>query len=176
MGLGVAIGSFLKALVNPDYARRVKEIATAESQKQTARLPLSPQPDSSLTEEHRRDGAVALLSRLQQEGRLVDFLAEDLSNYADAEIGAAIRPVHEGCRRALDACIERGRIIEQEEGSSYRVNEDYPAHSIKLSGRVGQTFPQKGTLLHPGWRVREVRLPGVNPDARDVLAPAEVEL
>src|SRR5215831_3115113 len=36
-------------------------------------------------------GALQLLALLQREGRLVDFLAEDISGYDDASIGAAVR-------------------------------------------------------------------------------------
>src|SRR5207253_6846543 len=35
--------------------------------------------------------AVQLLAILQREGRLLDFLQEDVDGYADAQIGAAVR-------------------------------------------------------------------------------------
>ena len=37
------------------------------------------------------DGAVQILSILQRDARLVDFLMEDLSGYEDEQIGAAVR-------------------------------------------------------------------------------------
>src|SRR4051794_40453621 len=46
-------------------------------------------------------GALQLLSLLQREGRLVDFLAEPIDGYTDAQIGAAVRDVHRGLGRAL---------------------------------------------------------------------------
>ena len=58
------------------------------------------------------DGAVLLLSVLQREGRLVDFLMEDLGTYADAQIGAAVRDVHASCRRALASAFELEPILE----------------------------------------------------------------
>src|SRR5262245_64089632 len=47
------------------------------------------------------DRAVQMLALLQRDGRLVDFLMEDLATYSDAQIGAAVRDVHAGCRGVL---------------------------------------------------------------------------
>jgi len=49
------------------------------------------------------DRAVQMLALLQREGRLIDFVLEDLTAYSDAQIGAAARDVHAGCHRVLDA-------------------------------------------------------------------------
>jgi len=45
--------------------------------------------------------ALQLLGLLQREARFVDFIQEDVAPYTDAEIGAAARVVHEGCRKML---------------------------------------------------------------------------
>ncbi|HTO03814.1 MAG TPA: DUF2760 domain-containing protein, partial [Opitutus sp.] len=45
---------------------------------------------------------LALLALLQREGRLIDFLQEDVSAYSDADIGAAARVVHAGSRKVLN--------------------------------------------------------------------------
>ena len=45
------------------------------------------------------EAAVQMLAALQREGRLVDFLQEDLSSYEDSQIGAAVRNIHTGCKR-----------------------------------------------------------------------------
>src|SRR5258706_10952915 len=44
--------------------------------------------------------ALQLLALLQREGRFVDFLEEDVTSFSDADIGAAARVVHGGCRKA----------------------------------------------------------------------------
>ena len=49
-----------------------------------------------------RDGALALLALFQREGRLVDFLREDLTGHPDESIGAAARDVHRGCKKVLE--------------------------------------------------------------------------
>ena len=38
---------------------------------------------------------------LQEQGRLVDFLMDDIKGYSDAQVGAAARVLHEGCRAVL---------------------------------------------------------------------------
>src|SRR4030095_9351887 len=48
------------------------------------------------------DRAIQMLALLQRDGRLVDFLSEDVAPYSDEQIGAAVRAVHEGGRQALD--------------------------------------------------------------------------
>src|SRR4029453_10859892 len=48
------------------------------------------------------DRAVQMFALLQREGRLIDFVLEDLAAYSDAQIGAAARDVHAGCHRALE--------------------------------------------------------------------------
>src|SRR5206468_89714 len=43
---------------------------------------------------------VALFALLQEKGRFVDFLMDDVTAYDDAQVGAAARVVHQGCRPA----------------------------------------------------------------------------
>src|SRR4051794_23242803 len=72
-------------------------------------LPPPPPPDPG----HR---ATQLLAVLQRDGRLVDFLMEDLTAYQDAQIGAAVRDVHAGARQALDRYFTLEPVIDDEEG------------------------------------------------------------
>ena len=44
---------------------------------------------------------VNFLAILQEQGRLVDFLMDDIKGYSDAQVGAAARVLHEGCRAVL---------------------------------------------------------------------------
>ena len=123
------------------------------------------------------DAALQLLALLQREGRFVDFLEEDVSGFSDADIGAAARVVHDGCKKALDEHFTVEPVHEKEEGSSVKVEKGFDAHAIRLTGNVVGEPPHKGTLSHRGWRCTEVRLPKMSEghDPR-VLAPAEVEL
>jgi hypothetical protein len=121
--------------------------------------------------------ALVLLGLLQREGRLVDFLEQDVASFADAEVGAAARVVHEGCRRALHAHAKIAPVREEEENSAVELAQGFRAAEIKLTGDVRGAAPYRGTLRHRGWRVTEIDLPKPlgDHDAK-IIAPAEVEL
>src|SRR5689334_6276638 len=68
-----------------------------------------------------RDGALALLALLQREGRLVDFLREDLTGHDDAAIGAAARDVHRGCKKVLDQHFGFEAVLPGDEDASITV-------------------------------------------------------
>ena len=123
------------------------------------------------------DGAVLLLSVLQREGRLVDFLMEDLGTYSDAQIGAAVRDVHANCRRALAGAFALEPILDGAEEATVSVPAGFDPASIKLVGRVVGSGPFRGVLRHRGWRSSHVQLPALGaPEGRQVVAPAEVEV
>lgn len=121
--------------------------------------------------------ALQLLGLFQREGRLVDFLEQDVAAFSDAEVGAAARVVHEGCRKALRQHAKVAALRSEEEGAKVTIEEGYAAAEIKLVGNVQGKPPYRGTLQHRGWRVRDlsVPLPTKDHDAT-VIAPAEVEL
>ncbi|MEM9189532.1 MAG: DUF2760 domain-containing protein [Myxococcota bacterium] len=145
---------------------------TPENQKEPA-----PPPKPVVLREATPDAACQLLSVLQREGRFIDFIHEDLSEASDADIGAAARVVHEGCKKAVEAHFEIVPIRSEEEGSTLTVEEGFDAKRLRLTGNVVGEPPFKGTLAHSGWRAEKVELPKMaeGHDAQ-VLAPAEVEL
>ena len=122
-------------------------------------------------------GALYLLGVLQREGRLLDFVEEDVSAFPDAAVGAAARTVHEGCRRALRDLLRVEPVLPQPEGVEVTVDRGFDPGAIRLTGTVVGAPPFRGALRHHGWRAREVTVPpprdGIDPT---VLAPAEVEL
>jgi hypothetical protein len=107
----------------------------------------------------------------------VDFLEEDVAQYSDAEIGAAVRVVHEGCRKALREHLMLQPIREESEGASITLEQGFDASALRPTGNLVGEPPFTGTLAHRGWRVAEVRLPRLA-EGHDVhvIAPAEVEL
>jgi hypothetical protein len=123
-------------------------------------------------------GAVQMLAVLQRQGRLVDFLQEDLTLYADDQIGAAVRSVHAGCKQALAEHVQIEPVYHEAEGSAVVVQPGFDAYSVRLSGDVAGEPPFRGTLRHRGWRVTRVDLPVQADAARRelVVAPAEVEI
>jgi hypothetical protein len=119
-----------------------------------------------------------VLAVLQRDGRLVDFLQEDIDPYSDAQIGAAVRDIHRGCRKALRDYLTVSPILPGLEESEVTIAVDFDPASIRLTGNVQGSPPFRGVLKHHGWRVEAVHLPAL-PGARDessVLAPAEVEI
>ncbi len=119
--------------------------------------------------------ALQLLTLLQQEGRFVDFLQEPIDGYSDEQVGAAVRSIHAGCRKALDGRIEFSRILADEDGSPVSINADFDRHAVRLTGNVTGEPPFRGTLQHGGWKATKVNLPQSSGDAT-IIAPAEVEL
>lgn len=124
-----------------------------------------------------RDGALALLALLQREGRFVDFVRQPLDGFDDAQIGAAARDVHRGCRRVIDHHLTFEPVMPGDEESTVSVPRGFDPAEIRLVGEAKGEPPYRGTLRHHGWRVTETKLPtlatGVD---RTVIAPAEVEL
>jgi hypothetical protein len=118
-----------------------------------------------------------VLSMFQQEGRLIDFLQQDVAAFSDEEVGAAARVVHGGCRKALDRLVTTARIMKDDEGATVNVPAGFDSNRIRLTGNVTGQPPFKGVLKHHGWSATELKFPTLaeNMDYR-VLAPAEVEL
>jgi hypothetical protein len=134
-----------------------------------ARAPELPAPPA--------DPALQLLSILQREGRLVDFLEQDIASFSDADVGAAARVVHDGCQKALRAHAKVLPVRTEEEGTKVTVPAGFEPALLKLTGNVQGSAPYTGTLRHRGWRATDLTLPsavaGYDPS---VIAPAEVEL
>lgn len=154
-----------------------REVAPGAAQTAPAREPETPALPAGQAEES-TDRAVQILSLLQRDGRLIDFLSEDITPYQDAQVGAAVREVHTNCRNALAQYITLEPIMEGEEDRPVTVAEGFDPASIKLVGNVTGRPPLRGLLRHKGWRVAEVNLPTLSPPGtgRAVVAPAEVEI
>ncbi len=123
------------------------------------------------------DAALQLLALLQQEGRFVDFLEENVAAYSDAEIGGAARVVHEGCRKVIRDYLHLEPVRIEAEGERLTLPAGFDAAAVRLTGNVVGQPPFTGTLMHRGWRATAITLPKIaeGHDVR-VLAPAEVEL
>lgn len=124
-----------------------------------------------------REGALALLALLQREGRFIDFVSQPLDGFDDAQIGAAARDVHRGCRRVIDQHLALEPVMPGEEQSSVAVPKGFDPAEVRLIGEAKGEPPYRGTLRHHGWRVTETKLPSLADGVdRTILAPAEVEL
>jgi hypothetical protein len=121
--------------------------------------------------------ALQLLALLQREGRLIDFLEQDVTAFSDADVGAAARVVHEGCRKILHRVTSVEPVRAEHEGDNVVLGKDFAPSEVVLVGNVQGAPPYRGTLRHRGWRAAGLSLPEVvGGHDPHVLAPAEVEL
>jgi hypothetical protein len=131
-------------------------------------------------EANRPDAEVVhFLSMLQEKGRLVDFLMDDINAYSDAQVGAAARVVHAGCKAVLQEHFTISPVRTEPEGSTVQVPAGYPADEYRLVGRIVGSAPFSGVLVHRGWKSDKVELPQLLRGAADrlpAIAPAEIEV
>jgi hypothetical protein len=175
---------FFRVIFDGSFAARVWSARTPAQLPAVARpgpateSPVAPvATPSPLTRQAPTTEALQLLSLLQREGRLVDFLEQDIAAFPDADVGAAARIVHDGCRKALRTHATIEPVRPEDEGARVLLAAGFAPDEVKLTGSVGGQPPYAGVLRHRGWRATRLDLPQVigEHDAH-VLAPAEVEL
>lgn len=173
------VGLAFKILFSKATAEQVIDLLrNAPSGLPTAEAEPAAKAPAASKSEPRRSEAVTLLSALQREARFVDFLQEPIDAYSDAQVGAAVREVHRGCREVLTRIFAPAPILSSEEGSTVDVPD--PAHgAYRLTGNVAQTSGAvSGKLVHHGWVASRCDLPKWSGDADsvEVIAAAEIEI
>lgn len=124
-----------------------------------------------------RDGALALLALLQRDGRLIDFLREPLDGFSDADIGAAARDVHRGCKKVLDQVFTLEAVMPGEDDAKVTVPKGFDPAEVRIIGEARGEPPFTGALRHHGWRAERAQLPSLAEGVdRAIVAPAEVEV
>ena len=169
-GFFARLGLAFKVLGDATLAARLSRLLTEPA-------PAKPTVPKAPPQEKTHASGLFVLSVLQQDGRLIDFLQQDVAAYSDEEVGAAARVVHGGCRKALTRLVSTARVLNDEEGATVTVAPGFDANRIRLTGNVTGQPPFKGTLKHHGWVATELKFPTLaeSMDYR-ILAPAEVEL
>lgn len=153
-----AIKAFFAVLKNPDLATKLIEPKKQEEK-------TSKQSQSHLK----------FLSMLQQSGRLIDFLKEDISSFSDEEVGACVRKIHADCAKLIEETVTVRPVIDENEGQSIEISAQYDPTKIKLVGNVGEP-PFKGVVIHKGWKAHKLSLPKSSENLGDILYSAEVEV
>ncbi|MBW2733910.1 MAG: DUF2760 domain-containing protein [Deltaproteobacteria bacterium] len=163
--VGLAFRCFFRVLAGKD----VPEEALPAKEEPLALPPADEEDDLAR--------AIQMLGLLQKEGRLIDFLQEDIDAYDDAQIGAAVRNIHRDCRAVLAEHMTLAPIMADKEESTVEVVKGFDPSTIRLVGNVTGEPPFSGVLRHAGWRAEQVNLPEL-PEEGDtnVIYPAEVEL
>jgi hypothetical protein len=180
--LVTAVLAFWGALLDPSFRLAAPGTASGpvrapDHDRVAAPPPRQPGAPAATLDKAPPDSALLLLGLFQKEGRLVDFLEEDVSQYADEDVGAAARVVHAGCRTVLKEYLTIVPVRNEPEGSSVTLEPGFDAAAVRPTGNVVGEPPFTGNLVHRGWRATQVRLPQVA-SGRDlrILAAAEVEL
>ncbi len=124
---------------------------------------------------------VNFLSVLQDKGRFIDFLMDDVSQYDDERVAAAARVVHQGCASVIREHFKINPVYTGSEGETITLEKDYSPALFRLTGRAGTEPPFQGQVLHKGWKASAITLPKVvvspqSPSAQGVIAPADVEV
>ncbi|MGI8960271.1 MAG: DUF2760 domain-containing protein [Bryobacteraceae bacterium] len=125
------------------------------------------------------DGALQVLHLLQRDSRLIDFLMEDITSYADDQIGAVVRTLHTESKASLARHFMLNPVIDGVEGTYQRLDSSkFPdPNRIKLIGNVpANGMVAGGTLRHRGWMASSVNLPPLGKQDLTILAPAELEI
>jgi hypothetical protein len=156
--LGLARMVFRRTMADPDFAARVQPL-------------LLPPPPVKRSGE-----ALRLLRLLQREGRLLDFLLEDITAATDEQIGAGVRDIHKKAQAIIKDHLVLEPVLQQNEGDQIEVPAGFDPSAITVTGNVTGNPPFRGTVIHRGWRVKDFTLN--QPEGQDefVVAPAEVEL
>jgi len=176
--LALAFATFFRILGDAGFAFRIANpVVAPQALPSPEPEPAPAKPPEALVRAADDRAALQLLALLQREGRFVDFLEEDIASFTDAQIGAAARAVHEGCRKVLRDHLPITPIRAEDEGARITLERGFDAAAHRLSGQVRGEPPFTGTLQHRGYRVVETRLPKLHEghDAR-IVAPAEIEL
>jgi hypothetical protein len=160
----LAFQAFFNVLTHPEVAQRVN-------------LALNPPPPPPPEPAKPPVYDLRILALFQRDGRLIDFLMEQIDGFDDAQVGAAVRDIHAKCRKSM---LDHFKIepIGASEGMAMTVPLGYDPAAIRLTGQVAGSGPWQGTVQHPGWQATEVRIPEI-PGAWGevpVIHPVEVEV
>jgi len=176
--LWLALACFFRIVFDARFAKSVALLrAPPAPELPRGERPAPPATPHAIAEAKlaRAEQALHLLAMLQREGRLIDFCEEELAGFSDAQIGAAARTVHDGCRKALRDAFVLEPVRREAEGAKVELPGGFDPRAIRLTGNVTGNPPFTGLLRHHGWRTADIRLPAVSGDPT-LVAPAEVEL
>ncbi len=172
-----------KALLEKDrlYQERINETSDLRLALTEARERIQNLTTAKDSHDAGNMAVVSFLALLQQKGRFIDFIMDDIAQYEDAQVGAAARVVHQGCSQLVHEHFSILPVHSGQEGERIELPQGFNVEKYRLLGRVVGDPPFRGVVLHRGWKADRINLPKASPgssgvDAREVISPAEVEL
>ncbi|MCA9138071.1 MAG: DUF2760 domain-containing protein [Planctomycetales bacterium] len=181
MSLGIAFKAFFAALGNRDKAQQINLVLSGghprgipEGKSSVSPEKVETAPAQAVPVKSPRDPAVTLLATLQREARLVDLIQEDLSQYSDAQVGAAARPCLQQCAGVLKRAMGLEPLLDAADGDSVEIPADASPTRFQ---RIGEGASASGKLVHHGWQATKIELPtwtGETADA-NIIAAAQVQ-
>ncbi len=117
-GFGSGDAGIFKALFDTTFANQVGELLAGKA---------LPKP------EEKPSDALRLLTVLQRDGRLIDFLMEQVDGYPDEQLGAAVRQIQKDCRSALGKYVTLAPIMKEEEGQKVTIQPGFDAKRVRLT-------------------------------------------
>jgi hypothetical protein len=137
--------------------------------------PAAPQPEPPQAGE-----ALVLLSLLQEKGRFLDFVMEDITTYQDAQVAAASRVVHQGCSAVVKEHLDISPVHAGKEGDRITVDTAAEPNRYRLVGKIVGQPPFSGVVVHRGWKTSRMSLPRftrpVDATGPNTITPVEVEV
>ncbi|TDO96800.1 DUF2760 domain-containing protein [Marinomonas balearica] len=181
-----SFGQFFKYMGNGNYAARCSEVSNGSKFEfevdpkvitEEVEVIREVQIEAPALDTVNSDGALQLLQLLQKEARFIDFTQESIDTYSDEEVGGAARQIHAGCSKVIEQYFSLSAVNEAPENARVEVASDYNPQHTKLEGVIQGDGPFSGTLIHPGWKVTDIKLPQISDtEGLSILAPAEVEV
>ena len=181
-----ALGCFVRLLVDARFAAAVRRLVQGDGlEVPTSAAPVKPLPPAPTVAVPQlvapapapavdpKASARVLLALLQREGRFVDFLEQPVDGFSDADVGAAARVVHAGCKKALAGRVTVAPILVEDEGARVVLSghEEHVTVTGAARGKAGAF-----TVVHRGWRLTHDELPMLTAGHDGaVLQAAEVE-
>ena len=157
------------------FAQRADNKPASPAAQPPAETPRPPVQQPTQTGE-----ALVLLSLLQEKGRFLDYLMEDVTSFTDAQVAAASRVVHQGCSAVLRECLALAPAHSGKEGERISIDASSDPQQYRLIGKIPGAPPYSGVVVHRGWKTSKLALPRhtrpIDPAGQNLITPIEVEV
>src|SRR5438105_3766048 len=120
---GLAWEAFRKVMGDPVVAEKVRPV-------------LNPPPPEPPKPPRLSGEPLRLLTLLQREGRLLDFLLEDISGASDDQVGAGVRELHRKSQAALKEHLALTPVLPGQEDAPAEVPAGFDPSAITVTGNV----------------------------------------